>query len=213
MATVWIKRIYNFSNRNIRLFSNDGSWRPIIEGHRYEVDEPIEMAHGKVMTADHFFIPWSDWGRLRIENADTGNGSEWRVGPPPGEDFDALRGWDDTGKEVGNLPVGDRGGWWSSSCDLDLIFSPEEVKFVIVAQMNVKEIYLRDFARLADDVGKVVAIVMKLKALVGRERPPAVADFGKGLTPRRPPRAPKRKTRASAKARNSRTSKAQTKAQ
>jgi hypothetical protein len=162
MATVWIKRIYNYSGHQIVLKTNDGTWHPIINGHRYMQDEPIVLDQGTVLTADHFFIPWSDWGRLRIESPETGRATEWRVGPPPNETFDALRGWDDQGNLVGNLPVGDRGSWWSASADLDLLFTQDEVRWTIVAQMNVKETYLRDFANLAQYVGKAAAVVLEL---------------------------------------------------
>jgi hypothetical protein len=167
MATVWIKRIYNYSGGPIILKTNDGTWHPIIDGHRYMQDEPIQLEDGTATTADHFFIPWSDWGRLRIENPASGRAVEWRVGPPPNETYDALRGWDDQGNEVGSLPVGDRGSWWSASTDLDLLFTDATVRWTIVAQMNVKEQYLKDFAMIAQYVEKAIGIVLGLKKAIG----------------------------------------------
>jgi hypothetical protein len=53
------------------LKTNDRTWHPSPTATDMQ-DERIVLEHGTVITADHFLIPWSDWGRLRIESSETG---------------------------------------------------------------------------------------------------------------------------------------------
>ncbi|MFD7137372.1 hypothetical protein [Streptomyces sp. NPDC059894] len=131
MATVWLKKVYNFSSHEFTVKQNDGTWRPwCIERRKvYAVDEAITLSPGDVLTFDHFFMPWADWGRTRIEGP--ADSLEFHIGPTAADSPDYLRGFDSALNEVLTVPMGPRGSWWSASVDLRLVFEDDAMRWVI----------------------------------------------------------------------------------
>jgi hypothetical protein len=138
MATVWIEKVWNVSSsNNFVLLQNDGTWRPWVRerSKSYQPDEEIPVAPGESLTCDHFFVPWIDWGRLRVQGP--GGGLEFSVGPVSFSSLDNLRGFDDQRNEVLTVEMGNRGGWWSSSVSLHLVFRDNGMQWSIWSATNV----------------------------------------------------------------------------
>jgi hypothetical protein len=137
MATVWLEKVWNISSHDFVLRQNDGTWRPWVRerSKSYAIDEEIPVGAGEVLTCDHFFIPWIDWGRLRVEGP--GGGLEFSVGPAGWSSLDNLRGFDDERREVLTVEMGPRGGWWSSSVSLHLVFRNDGMQWSIWSATNV----------------------------------------------------------------------------
>src|SRR6266540_1733602 len=114
MTTAWIEKIWNLSNQSFTILQNDGTWRPYVQERNksYASDEAISVSPGDVLTCEHFFIPWIDWGRVRIEGPD--GSLEVSVGPKSHSSNDFIRGFDAVRDEVLATEIGPRGSWWSA---------------------------------------------------------------------------------------------------
>jgi hypothetical protein len=137
MATVWIGKVWNLSDQSFTLLQNDGTWRPwcVERSHSYGRDEPIPLAPGDVLTFQHFFMPWVDWGRTRVEGPD-GN-LEFVIGPVSWSSLDNLRGFDDARNEVLTVEMGPRGSWWSASVEMHLVFHNDAMRWSIWSATKV----------------------------------------------------------------------------
>jgi hypothetical protein len=150
MATVWIDKIWNLSDHDFTILQNDGTWRPWCNerSHSYGGDEPIPVGHGEVLSFQHFFMPWVDWGRTRIEGPE-GN-LEFVIGPVSFSSLDNLRGFDDARNEVLTVEMGNRGSWWSSSVSLHLVFHNDAMRWSIWSATNVGSDILNKAGSLLD---------------------------------------------------------------
>jgi hypothetical protein len=137
LATVWIEKMWNISSHDFTVLQNDGTWRPWVNERKksYGVDEPIPLAAGEALTCQHFFMPWADWGRTRIEGP--GGNLEFIIGPVSASSMDNLRGFDDTRKEVLTVEMGPRGSWWSSSVSLHLVLADDGMRWSIWSATKV----------------------------------------------------------------------------
>jgi hypothetical protein len=156
MATVWLEKAWNLSNHDFLLKSNDGTWRPWSRErqHSYAIDEPIEIPRGQTLTFDHFFIPWIDWGRLRIEGP--GGNVEFSVGPVSFSSLDNLRGFDDQRREITTVEMGPRGSWWSASVSLHLVFRDDGVHWTIWSATNVGSDILQAAGKVFEWTAKAI---------------------------------------------------------
>jgi hypothetical protein len=175
MATVWIERIYNFRDETFVVKQNDGTWHPYIYqagepsgGKRYLEDEPIQVPPGAALECSYFFIPWSDWGRVRIEGP--AGSLEVVVGPANLQNLDYLRGFDEQRNEVLTVQMGPRGGWWSSSLALHLVFDQTGVRWVIWSATNVMEHILQPAAEILESAAPILLAVLGLEVPRARRR-------------------------------------------
>lgn len=150
MATVWIEKIWNHSDHAFVIKQNDGTWRPWVNERNksYGRDEPIPIDPGEILTCQHFFMPWVDWGRTRIEGPQ-GN-LEFVIGPVSWSSLDNLRGFDDGRNEILTVEMGPRGSWWSSSLSLHLVFSNTGLRWTIWSATNIGGDILGKAAQVLD---------------------------------------------------------------
>jgi hypothetical protein len=137
MATVWLERVYNLSNSEFTLLQDDGTWRPYcVERQKsYQPDEAITVSAGDVLNFQHFFMPWVDWGRMRVQGPD--GGLDFVVGPVSWSSMDNLRAFDDQRLEVLTVEMGPRGSWWSASVSLHLVLADDAMRWSIWSATRV----------------------------------------------------------------------------
>lgn len=141
MANVWIERIYNFTPHEITMNTDDGTWWPVVDKKKYrggQYRDPIPVKPDAVLECEHFFVPWIDYGRLRIDGPE--GGLEFSVGPISTNSGDYLRGFDAKRKEVLRAEMGPRGGnAWGPSVSLHLVFDekPRGMEFTIWSAQQV----------------------------------------------------------------------------
>jgi hypothetical protein len=137
MATCWTTEVWNLSSHNFTLLQNDGTWRPWCRerSKSYARDEDIPVGSGEHLTFDHFFMPWVDWGRMRIQGPD--GGIDFVIGPVSWSSMDNLRGFDDQRNEILTVEMGPRGSWWSASVSLHLVFHDDAVRWTIWSATSV----------------------------------------------------------------------------
>lgn len=154
MATVWLEKAWNLTGHEIRLLQNDGTWRPWVneEQKSYQRDEPIVLGANTSLTFQHFFIPWIDWGRLRVEGPV--GGIEFSVGPVSWSSLDNLRGFNDERREVLTAEMGPRGGWWSSSVSLHLVLRDDGLQWSIWSATSVGHDVLNKTGELLEFAAK-----------------------------------------------------------
>ncbi|MFF4576072.1 hypothetical protein [Streptomyces sp. NPDC001410] len=162
MATVWLEKVFNLSDYSFTLLQNDGTWRPYCRerGQSYGRDEEIPINSGEVLRFDHFFIPWADWGRLRVQGPE--GGVDFVVGPASWSSLDNLRGFDDGRNEIFTVEMGPRGSWWSSSVSLHLVFHNDGMRWSIWSANNVGGDILSKAGSLLDQ-----AATELIKKLIG----------------------------------------------
>jgi hypothetical protein len=153
VATVWLEKVWNLSSHEFTLKQNDGTWRPWVNerSKSYAIDEAIPVSPGDILTCQHFFIPWIDWGRLRVEGPE-GN-LEFSVGPKGWSSLDCLRGFDDERKEVLTVEMGPRGSWWSASVSLHLVFADDAMRWTIWSATKVGYDVLQAAGKLLEIFG------------------------------------------------------------
>jgi hypothetical protein len=156
MATVWVEKVWNLTNHNFVLLQNDGTWRPWVRerSKSYQRDEEIPVGPGEVLTCDHFFVPWIDWGRVRVQGP--GGGLEFSVGPVSWSSLDNLRGFDDQRREVVTVEMGPRGGWWSASVSLHLVFREDAMHWTIWSATNVGSDVLQAAGKMLETLAPVL---------------------------------------------------------
>jgi hypothetical protein len=145
MAAGWITQINNFSDSDFTVSTDDGTWRPIINGKQYAPNEnilvpkrrtvdqvfqpipwwpPITVPAGPTtLDAQYMMIGWIDWARTRI----TGPAGFViaTIGPMPPSGNDFLRFFDSQQNELGSVEIGPRGAGWIASVDFHLnIYNP-----------------------------------------------------------------------------------------
>ncbi|WP_089100119.1 hypothetical protein [Streptomyces hyaluromycini] len=162
MATVWLEKVFNQSDYSFTLLQNDGTWRPYCRerGKSYGRDEEIVLSGGDVLTFDHFFLPWVDWGRLRVQGPE--GGIDFVVGPVSWSSLDNLRGFDDRQEEIFTAEMGPRGSWWSSSVSLHLTFHNDGMRWSIWSATKVGTDVLGKAASYLD-----LAATELIKKLIG----------------------------------------------
>ncbi len=110
MAAGWIIQVVNFSDHTFTLQTNDGTWRPVINGRQYKPDEAIlapparkqaipippfgEIPPGPtVLDVSFAMIGWIAWARTKL----TGpmGAIDLTIGPTGANDNDYLRLFDE----------------------------------------------------------------------------------------------------------------------
>lgn len=183
MAVGWIDQIMNFSGSDFTVQTNDRTWRPVINGHQYAVDERIPvrrayragevvvipapfpgapeiripmMAGGPhVLDVDFAMIGWADFARTRI----TGPGGyvDVVIGPTGVSDRDYLRIFDEQMNEVGSIEMGPRGGGHVASVDFKLIIRDDSIRFLWWSSSIVGAQLLERFDKIMTVLGTQLA--------------------------------------------------------
>lgn len=135
MCNVWIEEIHNYTGETFTLNTNDGTWWPVINGHKYrggKYQDPVVVGPGSSMSCKYFLVPFIEFGRLRVIGPE-GAGLNFAVGPEMADGNDYLRGLDDVQEEVLKAPMGPQGmDFWAASVSLHLLFGPKpEVRFLV----------------------------------------------------------------------------------
>jgi hypothetical protein len=130
MCNVWIEQIHNWSNTTFTLNTDDGTWWPVIDGHKFrggQYRDPIAVPPGAGMNCQYFLIPFIEWGRLQITGPQ-GSAVKFAVGPVMADGQDYLRGLTDPQEQpLLQAAVGPQGSnFWAPSVTMHLHFGPSE---------------------------------------------------------------------------------------
>jgi hypothetical protein len=180
MAAGWITQINNFSDFDFVVRTNDPTWRPIIGGKQYAVDEAISVPRRRkqnitlplppplppitipagptVVNVQYAMIGWVDFARTRIEGP--GGSVDVLIGPEGVNDF--LRFFDDQQRELGSVELGPRGPGSIASVDFHLnIYNPTPTPGQTAASMGVHFLWWNQngvgseiLKRIDDQIGK-----------------------------------------------------------
>lgn len=173
MAAVWFTEVLNATDNDFTLDFTDPTWRPVANGRRYQVGEPVSVskAHGRIFlpspwpgipTIDippgpflidmkYAFIGWADFASTRL--AGPKGFVDFVVGPTnTTENMDYLRVLDEVQADVVEpLPVGPRGGGWIASTDLHLVITNDGVRPIMWSTTGVGASVLARFDQLATE--------------------------------------------------------------
>jgi hypothetical protein len=171
MAAVWFTQIVNASDSDYTLDFTDQTWRPIVNGERYDVGRlitvprrrssaitipsplpwipPITVPPGPTnLDLQYAFVGWADFAHTRL--AGPRGFVDFVVGPIDTENADYLRALDDTQANVVEpVPVGPRGGGWIASMDLHLVITNEGIRPVVWSYTGIGANILERFDSLA----------------------------------------------------------------